>query len=919
MTLYQEQNLQVNLEQKDLLRRITNRIRRSLELQEILTTTVAEVRSFLGTERVMIYKFHADDSGQVIAESINDNKLPSLLGLNFPADDIPSHARELFIKSRVRSVVDLDHQQIGQSIVRDLDTGEIVSEDIRYRPIDPCHVEYLKAMGVKSTIVVPVIHQDKLWGLLVSHHSLSRSVSEYEIEVLQMVVEHLSVAIAHSELLAQARDQAEREININRIATLLHSLPAIALQSALETAIAIFGGSGGRLCVRDDSSNFHNSHTRSLSECLKPGNDYVNLYTSGQQPIIPQQTLYAFLEQYSVWQEYYKSGEYDVWAISDIYETPGLRTLQPAFAATKIRSMLMIPLEYRQQLLGYLSIFRDEIDTEKLWAGEFDPDGRQQYPRLSFEVWRESKKAQAPKWTLTEIELAREIGKQFASAIQQYILYQKIQYFNANLEKQVQQRTQQLQQATEQQQILFEVVAKMRESLDLDTIFAASVREMRRSINADRVGIFRFALNSNFNEGKFVSEDVSPDFPSALDAKIHDHCFGEQYATYYAQGRIQAVADIYNAGLQECHIQVLAKYQIRANLVVPLSKGDQLWGLLCIHQCTQTRQWQPSEIQFTTQVAAQLSVAIEQADLLTQTRLQAEQLAQALHNLQQMQIQLIQSEKMSSLGQLVAGIAHEINNPVNFIHGNLNYVNDYAEDLLDMLALYQQHSHDLNPEICERAEAIDLDFLIEDLPKMLHSMQIGTERILQIVLSLRNFSRLDQAEMKPVDIHEGIDNTLLILQYRLKAKPEGCAIQVIKEYTDLPLIECYAGQINQVFMNVLSNAIDALEQQRQSMSQTHIPTITIRTTIGKLPGNIPSVVISIADNGPGISQETINRIFDPFFTTKPVGKGTGLGLSISYQIIVDKHGGVFKCDSRPGFGTEFWIEIPMQQQGYRHN
>jgi GAF domain-containing protein len=846
MTLSQEQNLQANLQQKDLLRRIINRICRSLELQEILTTTVAEVRSFLGTDRVMIYKFHDDDSGQVIAESINDNKLPSLLGLNFPADDIPPHARELFTISRVRSVVNLDNQQIGQSIVRDLETGEIVSEDIRYRPVDPCHVEYLKAMGVKSTIVVPIIHQDKLWGLLVSHHSLSRSVSEYEIEVVQMVVEHLSVAIAHSDLLTQARAQSERGTIVNCIATLLHSLPAIALQPALETAVAAFDGSGGRLCVRDDPSNFHNSNTRGLTECLIPGNDCVKLYTYGQQPAIPEQTVYPLLEQYSVWQEYYKSGEYDVWAISDIYETPGLRTLQPAFAATKIRSILMIPLQYRQQLLGYLSIFRDEIDTEKLWAGQFDPDSRQLYPRLSFEAWRQSKKAQARKWTLAEIELAREIGKQFASAIQQYRLYQQVQSFNTNLEKQVQQRTQQLQQATEQQQavfgvitkiresleantifqtttkeacqllqaervsvyrfnsewggefvgdfeainpnwsnttklglnfawndtylqdtqggryrynetfavddiyqmgfdqchlqnlehyqirafilapifvgeklwgllaayqhtrprhwhayeinflsqiavqlgvalqqaellaqtrqqaldlqqaaeqqrILFEVVAKMRESLDLDNIFAASVREVRCSLNAERVGIFRFAVNSNFNDGEFVSEDVLPDFPSALGAKVHDYCFGEQYAIHYAQGRLQAVADIYNAGLQECHIQVLAQFQIRANLVVPLAKGDQLWGLLCIHQCSQPRQWQPSEIQFITQVAAQLSVAIEQADLLTQTRLQAEQLAQALHDLQQMQTQLIQSEKMSSLGQLVAGVAHEIN------------------------------------------------------------------------------------------------------------------------------------------------------------------------------------------------------------------------------------------------------------------
>lgn len=308
-------------------------------------------------------------------------------------------------------------------------------------------------------------------------------------------------------------------------------------------------------------------------------------------------------------------------------------------------------------------------------------------------------------------------------------------------------------------------------------------------------------------------------------------------------------------------------------------------------------------------------VEIERSNLAlerSQSELSAKatELEQALEQLQRTQSQLVQTEKMSSLGQLVAGVAHEINNPVSFIYGNINHVEQYSQDLLNLLKLYNEQYPHPTVAIQDLVEEIDMDFLMADLPKTLSSMKLGAERIQKIVLSLRNFSRMDEAQMKSVDIHEGIESTLMILQSRLKKTDGEPGIILIKEYGNLPPVECYPGHLNQVLMHILSNAIDALEMRSPSAVRVFSSTITIRTLLLEKDSH---VAIRIADNGPGMTEEVIDRMFNPFFTTKPVGKGTGLGLAISYQIVVEKHGGELKCSSEPGRGTEFSIEIPICQ------
>ncbi|MEH1767138.1 MAG: response regulator [Nostoc sp.] len=301
---------------------------------------------------------------------------------------------------------------------------------------------------------------------------------------------------------------------------------------------------------------------------------------------------------------------------------------------------------------------------------------------------------------------------------------------------------------------------------------------------------------------------------------------------------------------------------------------------------------------------------------LLQVKLQEKNflLQQALDNLQSSQVQQIQNEKMVALGQLVAGLAHEINNPISFIYGNLQYAGQYVEDLVNMIEVYQQEYPKPTPKVQEIAKDIDLNFMIKDLQNLIGAMYRGSDRIREIVLALQHFSRHDEAEMKRVNIHEDIENTLVMLQHRLRETADRSAIIIVKDYGNLPLVTCYASELNQVFMHLLNNAIDAIEEGVENKSSIpysllSTPQIRIHTEVTDLN----MVKIAIADNGLGIEESLRSRLFDPFFTTKPVGKGSGLGLSISYQIIVQKHRGNITCNSSVGKGAEFAIEIPIEQ------
>ncbi|WP_427162021.1 GAF domain-containing sensor histidine kinase [Aliinostoc sp. HNIBRCY26] len=968
-----------------VISQIVDQIRTPLDIETIFQSTTHEIRQLLQADRVAIFRFNSDWSGNFVAESFTEGWTPLV--------DVQPVINDTYL-----------HQNQGGRYAQN---QTFTANDIYQVGLSECHILLLEQFQAKAFATAPILQGDQLWGVIAAYqNSAPRQWQAYEVESLSKIGTQIGVALRHHELLAQAHNQAEQQKTLTSVITRIRQ--SLDLETIFQTTVTEVR----QMLQADRVAIFH----------FDPQQDWTGEFISedvaiGWDSVIAAKVHdHCFGEQFAA---YYQQGR--VQAVADIHDAGLSECHTQILGQFQVRANLVVPLLKQGNLWGLLCVHQCH------------------HPRI---------------WQSSEIEFVSQIAENLGVALQHNQLLLTAQY------------------RAEQQKTLTSVITRIRESLDLETILQTSVTEVRQLLQADRVGVFRFEPDTDW-EGEFIYEDVADGWNSAIAEKVYDYCFGKSFASLYAQGRVNAIADIHQGNFPACYIQILERFQVRANLVAPLLKAGELWGLLCVHQCKLPRHWQPSEIEFVSQIAEQLGVAlkqdsylkqvqiqavqlakanerekamerqkllaatvdkirqsldiktifktttqavrellevervaiyrfnsdwsgkfvadsfkdgwqaatkvqplvleffedtdeddkfprnetfvpirqgeklwgllvayqnsqprywkdeeinllaqvgvqlgiaIQQAELLEQTKRQTLELTQALYELKQTQARLIQGEKMAGLGQLLAGVAHEINNPVSFIFGNLIHLNEYIKNIFHVLQMYRQYESQF-PHIQAASKDSDLEFIIDDLPKTLDSMKMGTERILQIVLSLRTFSRTDEAELKSVDIHEGLDSTLLILGHRLKDNNQRPAIEVLKDYGNLPLVECYPAQLNQVFMNLICNSIDALEEkftiiwQRSLKASKPCPKVPLTIWIStKIVDQ--KILIRIADNAFGIAQELVDKIFDPFFTTKEPGKGTGLGLSISYQIIVEKHSGNIRCFSNPGEGTEFIIELP---------
>lgn len=516
-------------------------------------------------------------------------------------------------------------------------------------------------------------------------------------------------------------------------------------------------------------------------------------------------------------------------------------------------------------------------------------------------------------WSAIEIEFMQTIAQQLEIGIRQAELYEQTQK-QAARERLVNQITNQTRQSFDIEIILTGAIEQILTALEIDRCLVHLVEETNQTLpklhQNKRETLEKIEQNLARSPEIFrrqhLFEICRETFPPSID-DFDPHGPITEWVIEHREAVI--ISDITKDNRIGPNQPEYEKAQIKSSLVMPVQANGNLHAILYLNQCSHIRFWSKNDRELAQAVADQLAISIQQAKLYVQTQkqaiesaTQAENLAKTLRELQLAQAQLIQSEKLSSLGQLVAGVAHEINNPVSFIYGNIPYIERYVSDLIRLLNAYKFSYPEPPVEVQKIEEEIEVEFLIRDLPLILKSMNSGAERIREIVLALRTFSRLDESYHKAVDIHTGLESTLLILEGSIKNQ-----IQIVRKYDKLPLIECYPSQLNQVFMNLMINAIDALKESSIQPKIITIKTEIIKNSEGKL-----SVQISIADNGPGIPHDIQAKIFDPFFTTKGVGQGSGLGLTVSYQTIVNQHYGQLKCYSEPGKGTEFMIEIPIK-------
>jgi PAS domain S-box-containing protein len=882
-----EEALRQKLLREQAIHQVVRAIRNSLELETIFSTAVEELGKLLPVDRVVIVQYLPERKLWLnVADYRATPELPVALGLEIPDE--------------------------GNLIATRLKRSEVVLIEDASRCEDDINRDFAQTYP-GAWLLVPLHFGASVWGSLsfiVENRPYSWQSSEVELSLA--VAEQLAIAIQQAELLRQSRtatvratEQATKLANEiaerKRTEETLRSLYKIStarklnfeqrLQGLLALGRRRFGMEMGAI------GRVENERYEVIAAQVAPKSQFSIV----KGTIWDLQQTYCSLTLGATEPIAFESAETSHWC------------RHPAYAASRIEAYIGMPVVVGGKIYGTLSFFSLQVRNSPFTAGD------------------------------------KELLKLMAQWLGAFIERQQG-------EEELRQSEARFRELAQKETLLNQLSSQIRRSLDVNTILETAVQEIRNLLQIDRCFFLWYRPHASQPVWEVVTEARSPDFPSLINYCVPVSTFGPLTTRVFNKEitRIDNARSLIDPTEQKFFFSV----GYTALLALPIHTTSGQIGVVSCGHSSGPRPWREEEVELLQAVADQLAIAIDQAQLLHQSRTtaaaaqeQATQLEQALRELQQAQAQLVQSEKMSSLGQMVAGIAHEINNPINFIYGNLSYVQDYADGLLEVIQLYQRYYPRRIAEIEATAQTIDLDFIEEDLPKILSSMKMGADRIRQIVLSLRNFSRLDEAQMKWVDVHEGIDNTLLILSHRLKAiQPNSPDIQIVKDYGKLPRVQCYAGQLNQVFMNILTNAIDAIgagvSDEATATGYAHsTPTLTqqrlaiesdstseaierdnpdgLAATRRNLAGVIwictevirdrNQVLILMGDNGPGMTQEIQRRVFDPFFTTKPVGQGTGLGLSISYQIVVEKHKGQLECISAPGQGTVFLISLPIEQ------
>ncbi|MEM6451638.1 MAG: GAF domain-containing protein [Cyanobacteria bacterium P01_D01_bin.105] len=869
--------------QQYLLRKNIQAIRESASIEDIFSTTTEDLRKLLNVNRVAIYRFHEDWSGCFVAESYQNGQ-SSLLEKQKIFPELRENISDCSIQPL--DIQPLDIQPLEEtSASKDSDVnvaadthlketaggaftqkGTVrVCNDIYSADFTDCYIQALEKYETKAYVIGALHVGDQLWGLLAAVQSDGpRQWISEETSLLEQVSNQLGVALQQAEAMAQIQQQSEalktQASSLKRAADLQKTLTrtidkirqSLDIQEIFDTAtqevrqllqadrVAIYQLNedwSGRFVAEAFEGKWVSiiEEQEKFPEIIQNVNNCSPklLNTQGPADSFLQQKgkgMFARSESIRVCTDVYAAG------FSDCY----IETLEKYNA----RAYMIASLYTGDKIWGLIAAFQN--DGPRNWSDE-------------------------------EISTLNQISSQLGIALKQ----------SHTLET-VSQQADDLKKATIRQAALSKTVDRIRNSLDIDEIFATTTQEVRQLLDVERVAIYRF--NDNWS-GSFVADSIEagrqPSMPSSI--VVEEVLARTNEASDYP----------------------------RNELFVPITQGEKLWGLLMAYQTSTPRYWEEDEISLLNQVSGQLAIALSQSELLAQTRRQTKQLDKALKDLQQTQAQMVQGEKMAGLGQMMAGITHEINNPVSFVFSNVSPAEEHVADLLALLQLYQDEYPEPSDKIQAKAADLDIDFIAGDLPNLLNSMKMGAIRIRDIVKSMKVFSRMDEVDVKAVDIHEGIDSTLLILAHRMKGTRNLPAIQLIKKYADLPPVPCHAGQLNQVFMNLLSNGIEAFdgwndEENASSQTLAQPPTRSPQIQIETERSPQGNAVIYIIDNGCGIPETALPNIFNPFFTTKPVGQGTGLGLSISYQIITEIHGGTLECHSSSE-GTTFRIELPIAE------